>query len=182
MPHDESAAQPVIAAWRTTHGATAYLVAHLPPAIWGSAVPGVPRTTVRRLAAHLHNVRCRWIKSLGASHGVAVPRLVDLQRVRQADLLKALERSSGGIIALIELAASRGGRLPRATWMNFPTDLQHFLAYFAAHEAHHRGQLVLVARQLGHRLPREVATGVWQWNTLAREGAGRRTKRGIRRS
>jgi uncharacterized damage-inducible protein DinB len=44
------------------------------------------------------------------------------------------------------------------------------VAYFVAHEAHHRGQLILVARQLGHRLPRDVTGGVWQWNRLARAG------------
>jgi uncharacterized damage-inducible protein DinB len=81
----------------------------------------------------------------------------------------ALSRSSKGMIDLIDLAIARGGRVPPATWQNFPTDLEHFLSYFAAHEGHHRGQLILVARQLGHRLPRPVAGGVWQWTKFARE-------------
>jgi uncharacterized damage-inducible protein DinB len=98
-----------------------------------------------------------------------VPRLVDLRRVRQKALVRALSRSSDGMIALIELGVARGGRVPRATWQNFPTDLEHFLSYFVAHEAHHRGQLIMLARQLGHRLPRTVAAGVWQWTKLARE-------------
>jgi uncharacterized damage-inducible protein DinB len=73
------------------------------------------------------------------------------------------------MVRLIELGMARGGRLPRATWQSFPTDLEHFLAYFSAHEGHHRGQLLMAARQLGHRLPRDVAGGVWQWTRLARE-------------
>lgn len=176
MALQELPGQQVIAAWRTNNRATTYLVERLPPAVWSSAVPGIPRLTVRKTAAHLHNSRCTWIKSLGASHGLEVPRRVDLTRVRQADLLRALERSSDGMVALIELAQSRGGRLPRSTWMNFPADLAHFLSYFAAHEAHHRGQLILIARQLGQRLPKEVASGVWQWNAFARELVGRWTK------
>jgi uncharacterized damage-inducible protein DinB len=80
-----------------------------------------------------------------------------------------LARSSEGIIRLIELGIARGGKVPRATWQNFPTDLEHFLSYFVAHEGHHRGQLCMVARQLGHRLPKEVATGVWQWTKLSQE-------------
>jgi hypothetical protein len=101
--------------------------------------------------------------------GVTVPLLVDLHRVRPKQLLLALSRSSKGMIGLIELGIANGGHVPRATWQNFPTDLEHFLSYFAAHEGHHRGQLILVARQLGHRLPRTVAGGLWQWTRFTRE-------------
>ena len=169
MPKHEETSRSVIAAWRTSQRATTYLIEHLPAAIWSREVPGVPRRTVRMIAAHLHNSRCTWIKSLGARHGVLAPPLVDSRRVGQRDLLRALSRSSEGIISLVELGAANGGRVPRATWQNFPTDLEHFLSYFVAHEAHHRGQLCMVARQLGHRLPQEVTAGLWQWTKRARE-------------
>lgn len=159
----------LIAAWRTNNRVTTYLIENLPAELWSQDVPGVPRRTIRTIAAHLHNSRCAWIKSLGAPHGMAPPTRVDLRTVRPAELLRALERSSEGIIALIRLGAERGGSVPPAHWQNFPTDLVHFLNYFVAHEAHHRGQLILLARQLGHRLPREVVDGVWQWKTRSRE-------------
>ncbi len=159
----------LIAAWRTNHRATAFLVEHLPAGVWSLPVPGVPRRTVGMIAAHIHNSRCGWIKALGARHGVKAPRLVDLRRVRPPALLHALARSSEGMVRLIELGAAHGGRVPRATWQNFPTDLHHFLSYFAAHEGHHRGQLCMVARQLGQRLPRSVTEGLWQWTRLSRE-------------
>ena len=159
----------LIAAWRTNNRATVFLVEHLPLALWSRQVPGIPRLTVGMIAAHIHNSRCGWIKSLGARHGVKVPRLVDLRRVRPAELVMALSRSSDGMIRLIELGMAHGGRVPRAAWQNFPTDLPHFLSYFAAHEGHHRGQLCMVARQLGQRLPRTIADGVWQWTRLSRE-------------
>ena len=104
---------------------------------------------------------------IGASHGVEVPRRVDGRAVRQAELVRALERSSEGIIRLIRLGVERGGSVPPAAWQNFPTDLVHFLSYFVAHEAHHRGQLCMLARQLGHRLPPEVTAGLWQWKKHA---------------
>lgn len=121
------------------------------------------------IAAHIHNVRCMWIKMIGARHGLAIPRTVDPRRVRASALLRALSRSSDGIIRLLQLGMTQGGVVPRAAWQNFPTDLVHFLNYFVAHEAHHRGQLVMLARQLGHRLPSGVTAGLWQWTKRARE-------------
>jgi uncharacterized damage-inducible protein DinB len=169
---DTDGADDITAAWRTNNAATIYLVEQVPAAIWTQEVPGCARRTVRAIAAHLHNSRCAWIRALGRGHGIQPPPLVDTRRVTPRDLIRALERSSKGMVEIIELARANGGRVPRATWQNFPTDLAHFLAYFAAHEGHHRGQLLLIARQLGHRLPRERAGGVWQWTRLAR-GAGR---------
>jgi uncharacterized damage-inducible protein DinB len=159
----------VVAAWRTSNRATTYLIEQLPSAVWSASVPGIERQTVGMIAAHIHNSRCRWIRALGARHGIKPPRLVDQRRVRPRELVKALSRSSEGMIELIELGVASGGKVPRSIWQNFPTDLQHFLGYFVAHEAHHRGQLLLLSRQLGHRLPREIAGGVWQWTRFSRE-------------
>jgi len=159
----------LIAAWRTNNRVTVYLIEQLPLELWSMNVPGSPRRTVRMLAAHIHNARCSWIKMIGERHGVAIPSSVDGRTVRPSELKRALERSSRGMIELIRLGLSRDGAIPPAAWQNFPTDLVHFLSYFVAHEAHHRGQLVMLARQLGHRLPVEVTAGLWQWKKRSRE-------------
>ena len=169
MPRELGPGRAIIAAWRTNNRATTYLVEQLPPAVWSRQVPGISRLTVGMIAAHIHNSRCSWIKSIGARHGVKVPRLVDLRRVRPKQLVLALSRSSKGMIDLIELGIAHGGRVPRATWQNFPTDVVHFLNYFVAHEAHHRGQLCMLARQMGQRLPGRVTAGLWQWSKRTRE-------------
>lgn len=166
---DECQRQALIDAWRTNNRVTTYLIENLPPEMWSMTVPGSPRRTVRSIAAHIHNVRCSWIKSIGGRHGVVVPTTVNARVVRPAELVRALARSSKGIIALIELGVARGGAVPPAAWQNFPTDLVHFLSYFVAHEAHHRGQLCMLARQLGHRLPNEITGGLWQWKQRSRE-------------
>ena len=168
VPKDSGDSQSLIAAWRTNQRVTTYLIENLPPELWSKRGPGA-RRTVRMIAAHIHNARCMWIKMLGARHGIVVPRTVDGRLVRPAELSRALARSSEGIIDLIRLGTTRGGALPPAAWQNFPTDLVHFLAYFVAHEAHHRGQLCMLARQLGHRLPTSVTAGLWQWKKRAQE-------------
>ena len=165
----------VVAAWRTNCRVTAYLVEKLPAALWDAAIPGVaPRRTVRTVVAHLHNSRARWIRTLGLPHGIQVPPLVDLRRVGRRELLAALKRSGNGIEALLTLGLEAGGHVPPSrayTWRNLPLDVGHVLTYFVAHEAHHRGQVVLVARQLGTRLPASMTNGLWQWTTRQRESA-----------
>ena len=169
MPKDTHHAEALIAAWHTSHRTTVYLIENLPRELWSKSVPGNTRRTVRTIAAHIHNSRCMWIKMIGARHGVVVPRTVDGRAVRPSELSRALAKSSRGIIELIRLGVARGGEVPPATWQNFPTDVVHFLSYFVAHEAHHRGQLCMLARQLGHRLPTEVTGGLWQWKKRSRE-------------
>jgi uncharacterized damage-inducible protein DinB len=163
----------VLAAWRTNCRVTAFLVEELPTALWDAAIPGVaPRRTLRTVVAHLHNTRARWIRTLGLPHGVQVPPLVDLRRVTRRELLSALTRSGKGIEAILTLGLDAGGQVPPSpvyTWRNLPLDVGHVLTYFAGHEAHHRGQVIMVARQLGHRLPASVTNGLWQWSALQRK-------------
>jgi uncharacterized damage-inducible protein DinB len=160
----------LIAAWRINNRVTIFLIENLPAELWSKKVPGNARRTIRSIAAHIHNTRCMWIKTIGKRHGVKVPASVDLRNVTRSDLKRALGRSSRGIIELMRLGASRGGSVPSAAWQNFPTDLATFLSYFVAHEAHHRGQLVLLARQLGHPLPNDVTSGLWQWKRMQKPG------------
>lgn len=162
----------VLAAWRTNCRVTAFLVEELPATLWSVAIPGAPARTVRMLVAHLHNARARWIRTLGRPHGVSAPSLVDRRRVGRRELLAALRRSGLGIEALLLLGLDAENRVPPSpayVWRNLPLDVGHVLTYFVAHEAHHRGQIVMLARQLGHRLPARVTNGLWQWTTRQRE-------------
>ena len=159
-------------AWRTNNRVTVFLFEHLPAELWSATVPGAPRRTVRMIAGHVHNARCMWIKTLGKEHGIAVPRVVNRHKVGPKELIPALGRSSRGIISLLKLGFEHGGTIPSSssyTWRNLPLDVLHVLTYFVAHEGHHRGQIVMLARQLGHRLPVEVTGGLWQFSKRARE-------------
>ena len=107
-----------------------------------------------------------WVKTLGREHGIPAPLRVDHRRVARRELVAALKRSSDGIEALLELGLASHGEVPPSkgyVWRNLSLDVTHVLTYFVAHEAHHRGQIVMVARQTGHRLPRTIVDGLWQW-------------------
>lgn len=163
-------AETILAAWRTNHQVTVFLLGHLPAAVFGASLPGTPRKTVRMLAGHLHNSRCMWLRTLGRPHGITVPAAVDRRKVSPRQLRAALNRSGRGVEALLKLGCRSGGKIPASpayVWRNLPLDVGHVLTYFVAHEAHHRGQIVLVARQLGYRLPAAVTAGLWQWTKRA---------------
>jgi len=166
----------LLAAWRTSCAATRWLVQHLPAPLWGASIPGLPSKTIRMVAAHLHNSRRSWTRTLGQEHGIAVPAGVDRRTVTRRALLAALRRSGEGIGSILELGLAHGGVVPpsrRYVWRNLPLDVGHVLAYFVAHEAHHRGQIVMAAQQLGAGLPRDVTGELWQWQRL-RKDDGRR--------
>jgi len=61
-------------------------IGEIPPVLWSAAVPGVPTRTIRVIAAHLHNSRCSWIKTLGRSHGIVAPKRVDHRAVTARQL------------------------------------------------------------------------------------------------
>ena len=157
---------PLIAAWRTNNRVTEHLIRSLPPALWDAPIPGTPRRTVRQIAAHLHNARCAWLRKLGREHGIAVPQFVDRRTATKRQLAPALRRSGRAMEALLKLGIDAGGKVPPSrayVWRNLALDVPHVLTYFVAHEAHHRGQIVMLARQLGHRLPNTILAELWRW-------------------
>jgi uncharacterized damage-inducible protein DinB len=159
----------VLSAWRTNNRVTMQLIASLPAALLNAPIPNIQRRTVRTIVAHLHNSRCSWLKTLGSEHGIAVPDRVDRSLITKRRLVAALKQSSAGMEKLLKLGLDRGGTIPPSkgyVWRNLSLDVGHVLTYFVGHEAHHRGQIVMLARQTGHKLPVNVVGALWWWKDL----------------
>lgn len=163
----------LLEAWRINDRITTFLVERIPPALWTAALPASPRRTVRSIGAHLHNTRCNWLKSLAAGAGVAVPARVDRASATPTAVATALRRSDEQILLMLQAGFDNGGDFPGVSsafvWGAIPRNVPLFVAYAVSHEAHHRGQVLLMARELGQRLPREVVAGLWQWSSRRKE-------------
>ena len=154
------------------------LIEHLDPAAWRAKPPGKNpgKNKVRTIAAiftHMHNVRRKWVR-LTAPHLKVLRQLNRAQCTPQQARAGLAESAARCTEMLAEALGGGGGRIDiakfrRDGWARpWPVGVE-MLCYMLAHEAHHRGQVCMLAHQLGFRLPTEVAYGIWNWENLWKE-------------
>jgi len=153
------------------------LIEHLDPAAWGTRPPTAKppgKNNVRTIAAiftHMHNVRAKWVR-LTAPHLKVPPQLNRAHCTPQQARAGLAESAARCAEMLAEALGGGGGRVEkfrRDGWARpWPVGVE-MLCYMLSHEAHHRGQVCMLAHQLGFPLPTEVASGIWNWEKLWKE-------------
>jgi uncharacterized damage-inducible protein DinB len=146
------------------------LIEHLDPAAWTARTPGKVRT-IAAIFTHIHNVRSKWVR-LTAPH-LEVPRPLNRARCTPQEARAGLAESAARCTEMLaEALGGRGGRVEtfrRDGWAPpWPVGVE-MLCYMISHEAHHRGQVCMLAHQLGFPLPNAVATGLWNWEKIWRK-------------
>ena len=133
---------------------TEYLVNVLPDASGAcrrqpAAAAPLPRSwrTSRASAARLEN----W-----AAHRSAP---LDRLTVTRSQAQRALRQSTADLLALFAAAVS--ARHARVKGM--PRRVVNMLLYLIQHDAHHRGQIFMLAKSLGHEFRGEDVMRVWGW-------------------
>jgi uncharacterized damage-inducible protein DinB len=150
------------------------LLEFLDPAAWRAHVPGLKRRggrTIAAIFAHMHNNRLVWLKR-SAPH-LKCPAPLDPHRCTLRQAAIAHRKSAARCLEMLEDALSenpdrRVTKFSRDSWMPvWPAGATMF-AYMFAHEAHHRGQVIVLAHQLGYPLP-AYAASIWRWDKLWKE-------------
>ncbi|HMH00171.1 MAG TPA: DinB family protein [Terriglobales bacterium] len=122
------------------------LIEHLDPAAWRAKPPGKVRS-VAAIFTHMHNVRCKWVR-LTAPH-LKVLRQLNRARCTPQQACAGLAESAARCAEMLAEALGGGGgrieKFRRDGWARpWPVGLE-MLCYMLSHEAHHRGQVCMLA-------------------------------------
>jgi uncharacterized damage-inducible protein DinB len=145
------------------------LIEHLAGTAWKTQPPGKART-IAAIFTHMHNTRCKWIR-LTAPH-LRLPQQLNRATCTPRQARAALAESAARCAEMLAEALGGGGRIQkfrRDGWAQpWPVGVE-MLCYMLSHEAHHRGQVCMLAHQLRFRLPAAVTSRMWSWEKLWKE-------------
>jgi len=152
----------LLSAYSASARVNQYLVERLDPSLWRAKLPEPKVRTIAALVAHTHN--CGLVYLQRAADRTPVPAELDRFRVTQRQAAKALGAKRKAVLTVVARALKDGARID-----GFPGNAATFLAYYMSHDAHHRGQIVTLARILGHPVSTQTMSGMWQWPKRASE-------------
>ena len=142
------------------------LLQALAPEMWTAKPPGKVRT-IATIFTHMHNVRCKWVRLTAPQ--VGVPALLNRARCTQEQAGLALAESGARCLEMLTMALGEEGRATeflRDGWAKAWPVGPEMLCYMVAHEAHHRGQVCMLAHQMGFPVSDAVTSGMWAWERL----------------
>ena len=109
--------------------------------------------------AHMHNVRLMWLKSASPDLLKGLDK-IEKESITKEMLQSSLKKSGEAIAALMKTSLASDGKIK-----GFKPHAIAFLGYIISHESHHRGQIALSLKQLGHPLDKKIAYGIWEWGS-----------------
>ncbi|HWZ81474.1 MAG TPA: DinB family protein [Terriglobales bacterium] len=131
-----------------------YLIENLPDAAWRAEPPNGKGREIAAIVAHMHNVRVMWLKATKGN----IPEQLDRHTVTPVQAAKGLEQTGAALKEVLRTSLKSAGRVN-----GFRPDVAAFFGYLIAHDAHHRGQITMLARQVGHSIPQKAMFGMWEW-------------------
>jgi uncharacterized damage-inducible protein DinB len=145
------------------------LIEHLDPAAWKARPPGKTRP-IAAIFTHMHNVRTKWVR-LTAPH-LGIPAQLNRAHCTPEQARAGLAESAARCGEMLAEALGGDGRIETfrrdSLAPPWPVGVE-MLYYMLAHEAHHRGQVVMLAHQVGFPLPYKASDGIWNWEKLWKE-------------
>jgi uncharacterized damage-inducible protein DinB len=122
----------------------------------------VPTPKARSIAdqiAHLHKVRIMWLEARDPERAKALQN-IPAGTTAKSVLRSALEASAEALAAVLTESVDAG------KMKGFKRGPIAFCGYMMAHEAHHRGQILVHLKHAKMPVNRDIAYALWQWEKL----------------
>jgi uncharacterized damage-inducible protein DinB len=155
-------------AYIVNDGMNQLVLEYLDPRAWSVKPEGAGARPIVAVVTHMHNMRRKWIR-LSAPH-IKLPAELDRARCSQKQARVALAESALRCAQMIrEALAGTESRVPkfhRDGWAPRWSSGAGMFTYMVVHDAHHRGQVCMLAHQLGFKLPAKATYEMWRWEKL----------------
>ena len=161
----------ILEPWHINHRVNEMLLDAISPEGFKCTLSKRGGRDVGRQFAHLHDVRFWHLDSTARRYAKGMTRIDPKGPIDRALLKRQLARSTEAIAAWpTETLAADGSVKPVKSTTAVRTATVRTaivrLAYFIAHESHHRGSILLTLKQCGHKVPQDVAWAIWDWGKL----------------
>ncbi len=151
----------ILEAWRTNNRINLLLIDKISEEGMACTLSRRGGRDVCRQFAHMHNVRAsrleHWARELARG-------LVTFETKERPDkvLLRDALTASGKAVESFLAVLADGGNGQKGFRKGLPTTL----AYFVAHESHHRGSILLTLKECGHKLDQDTSYAIWDWDRM----------------
>jgi uncharacterized damage-inducible protein DinB len=171
VPLRNPTAQAMAETYAVTEHMNQLILEHLDSRAWRAKSALNRGRTIAAIFSHVHNMRRKWLR-LSAPH-LKLPIQLDRTRSTPKQVSAALTESAARCCEMLsEAVGDPAGRIKQFTrdgWARPWSPGAAMFAYMITHDAHHRGQICMLADQLGFPLPLKIRYGMWCWERLWKE-------------
>ncbi|HEX9945817.1 MAG TPA: DinB family protein [Thermoanaerobaculia bacterium] len=151
----------LLEAWRTNNRINLFLIDRISDEGMKCTLSKRGGRNVVRQFCHLHNVRVWHLEARAKELAKGLYKFETEEEPEKERLNECLLASGQRIEDFLRQAAEGTGRR-----RPFKKGLVSTLAYFVAHESHHRGNILLTLKQSGHKLDQATAYAIWDWDKM----------------